>query len=342
MRVQLLGVLREVVAADEADKSAGQPKKPGGGAALHSSQSLLFEAASVAADTLHWDDLPALRVDAGDPMASWLRTVSVEEPNGRLAALGAAPERTAEVRLASARAALQAGRPDVTEMEVNALLADDPWDWRGIWLQGLAALQRGDDPGARSAFNAVYGQVPGELAPKLALALACERSAEFDVAEELYTICARTDANYTAPAAFGLARIRTQRKDLDGAVAALDLVPTTSRAYPQARRQRAGLLAGSGRGLPALAEALDSVQSVSLDPLDRVRLETDVLTLALEAVLAKGPQPTIHLAGRPAEEKPLRDGLESAYRRLAGMANDRAERIRLVDEANTVRRWTWR
>ena len=38
----------------------------------------------------------------------------------------------------------------------------------------------------RRAFNAVYGQVPGELAPKLALALACETSGEHDVAESLY------------------------------------------------------------------------------------------------------------------------------------------------------------
>ena len=94
---------------------------------------------------------------------------------------------------------------------------------------GLAALAADDAAGAQAAFNAVYGQVPGELAPKLALALACETSGELDVAESLYATCARTDANYIAPAAFGLARIRAARGDLDGALAALDLVPPTSR-----------------------------------------------------------------------------------------------------------------
>ena len=36
---------------------------------------------------------------------------------------------------------------------------------------------------AQASFNAVYGQVPGELAPKLALALACERGGEDVIAD---------------------------------------------------------------------------------------------------------------------------------------------------------------
>ena len=119
------------------------------------------------------------------------------------------------------------------------MLAEDPWEWRAVWMSGLAALDSGDFAAAQSAFNAVYGQVPGELAPKLALALACERGGEGDIAEGLYRTCASTDANYVAPAAFGLARIRAARGDVAGAVQALDLVPSTSRSYPEARRLRA-------------------------------------------------------------------------------------------------------
>ena len=85
---------------------------------------------------------------------------------------------------------------------------------------------------AQSAFNAVYGQVPGELAPKLALAVACEPGGEYDVAEGLYLTCARTDANYIAPAAFGLAAIRSDGATSTGAVPALDLVPPTSGRTP--------------------------------------------------------------------------------------------------------------
>ena len=40
-----------------------------------------------------------------------------------------------------------------------------------MWISGLAALARNDFAVAETSFNTVLGQVPGELAPKLALAL---------------------------------------------------------------------------------------------------------------------------------------------------------------------------
>ncbi|MCQ9372015.1 serine/threonine protein kinase, partial [Corynebacterium sp. 35RC1] len=157
----------------------------------------------------------------------------------RLAALREAPAMSAEVRLAIAYAALRIGRGDLVDEQVSALLNEDPWEWRGVWMSGLDALRRGDAGAARAAMNAVYGQVPGELAPKLALAVACERSREPDVAEALYTACARTDAAYLAISAFGIERIRRGHDDLDGAIRAVDLIPPTSRAFTQARRMRA-------------------------------------------------------------------------------------------------------
>jgi len=329
LRVQLLGVLREVVA-----------DRPGAGAATYSTSSLLFEVPAVSGQTLGWQDLPRLRIDENDPMTGWLHTVSIEEPNARLDALSAAPESSPEVLLATAQAALHCERLEVVDTVVSDMLTADPWEWRAVWMSGLAALARSDSVTAQSAFNAVYGQVPGELAPKLALALACEESAELDVAESLYTTCARTDANYIAPCAFGLARIRSSRADLDGAIAALDLVPPTSRAYTEARRERAGQLAASGRGLPALSEAMRSVDSLTLDAKDRATLLVGVLDVALDEVRAKGARPDILIAGVPAAEPSLRQRLESGYRELAGYADDREDMVALVDQANSVRNWT--
>jgi serine/threonine-protein kinase PknG len=184
--------------------------------------------------------------------------------------------------------------------------------------------------------------VPGELAPKLALAFACETGGDTDVAESLYVVCARSDANYIAPAAFGLARIRSGKGDTAGAVRALDLVPVTSRAFTQARRRRAGLLAESGGGLPSLAAALDSIESLTIDPVDRSRFRVEVLSAALGLVESNGADTTVLIGGRPAAEPALRDGLEAAYRDLAGHSPSREERVRLVDQANAVRRWTLR
>jgi serine/threonine-protein kinase PknG len=332
LRVQLLGVLREIVAAHASD----------GGRARHSAPSVLFEAPIVEGDVLDWQHLPALKVDPGDPMAAWLSALSVTEPEARMQALFQAPQETVEVRLDLARTAIAGGRREIADGAVAQILRDDAWEWRAVWVSGLAALADGDAPGARSSFNAVYGQVPGELAAKLALAVACERSDAHDVAEALYTVCARTDANYTAPAAFGLTRIRTARGDVDGALAALDLVPSTSRAYVEARSQRARLLAASGRGLPALSDALGSIESVTIDPLDRARLRTDVLRSALDIVHDQGPQESVEIAGVPAADPPLRDALERAYRDLAALTPAGEERVALVDRANAVRRWTLR
>ena len=210
MRVQLLGVLREVV--------AGQRNPEG--SAQHSAPSLLFHPPTASGDELSGDDLPVLRVDEHDPAAGWLATVSVQDPDARLNELAKAPEQTVETRLAVARAAIEAGRTVLAETTLSEVLAEDPWEWRAVWLSGLAALAQGNIEEARAAFNAVYGQIPGELAPKLALALACELSGESEPAEALATVCARTDADYVAPAAFLLARIRRSRGERPRAVAA--------------------------------------------------------------------------------------------------------------------------
>jgi serine/threonine-protein kinase PknG len=338
LRGQLIGVLREVVALD----------RRGDRPAAHSTASLLFEPPMVESDVLTWRNLPGLRVDESDSQAAWLASISVTDPVARLLLLLDAQNPSLEVQLATAHAAVEAGEFATADAGVGAILAEDPWEWRAIWLAGLAALARDDASAAQAAFNAVYGQVPGELAPKLALALACENGGQPDVAESLYLTCLRTDANYTAPAAFGLARIRAARAadgqgGLAEAIDALDMVPSTSRSFVAARRQRAGLLIESGGGLDTLSAALDSVESITLDPRDRAGLRVEVLEAALAHVVDDGDaRPDLTVGGLPAEQPALRDGLERAYRDLAVLTDRRDEKIRLVDQANRVRRWTWR
>jgi serine/threonine-protein kinase PknG len=331
MRVQLLGVLREVVALDRAEQ----------GVATHTNPSLLFEQPVVAGSTLTWRELPGLKVDPHDPQAGWLGTVSVADPVARITALSGAPEQTVEVRLARARAAIEAGNASLADRAIHELLDEDPWEWRAVWMSGLSAMAGGDLVRAQAAFNAVYGQVPGELAPKLALARVSEDSAP-EVAEALYQTCARTDAGYAAPAAFGLARIRVVRKDRAGALAALDLVPATSSAFVESRRQRAAALAAAGGTLDSLAAAVDSLAAVTIEPKERAEINAQVLRSALETVAEHGPSPQVRIGGRPCVEPALRDGLEQAYRELAVLSESTEERVRLVDAANEVRRWTLR
>ncbi|HIT75405.1 MAG TPA: protein kinase [Candidatus Avipropionibacterium avicola] len=331
LRLQLLGVLREVVASQT------------DGTSLTSASSVLFETPAITSSMLAWDQLPDLRADSTDPQFAWLANVSVEDPTERMEALDRAPARSPEVQLARARTALELERPDLVEHITNDMLAEDPWEWQAVWMTGLAALQHQDWVRAQLAFNAVYGQVPGELAPKLALAVACERGEEPDVAENLYGICASTDANYVAPAAFGMARIRKAKGDVDGAVEALDLVPTTSRAYAEARRLRAQvIMTRPNKGLETLAEALDTVAQVRLDNTERLRLTASVLEQALATVRKGGDKPKVSIGGHPATERGLRDGLEKTYRSLSRATRKGEDRVALVDKANEIRRWTLR
>lgn len=328
MREQLFGVLREVTAA------------VGTGAVTRSTPSQMFGQPAATADLLTWRDLPRLAIDPRDAMASWLTTVTTDEPAARFAALEGAPEQTVAVMAERADAALRTDQVQLAEHLAQRILDADPWEWRGVWLQGLAALSRSDPAAAVAAFNAVYGQLPGELAPKLALAAACEAAGEPTVAERLYTTCARTDAAFVATGQFGLARIAAQAGDRDAALHALDRIPATSRAYGDARRSRALLLAAAldpAHALQDLGQAANELEQASLQPVERASLRIRLLESALVHVQAQGPQMAQEVGGVPAAELPLRRALESAYRDAARLATDGDRRVELVDKANAVR-----
>jgi len=324
LRGQMLGVLREVVAARTE------------GVATTAAASALFEPPTATGDRFSWRQLPRLRPDSADPQAAWLARINIDDPAERLAALRGAPAQTPEVLVARGYAALELEDPATLDRCVQQLLTADPWEWRAVWLAGLGAVAGKDYATAQSSFNAVYGQVPGELAPKLALAVACELGNQPDLAESLYRVCASTDANYVTPAAFGLARVRADRGDVAGSLAALELVPNTSRGYPESQRQRAGLLVATARDSDSIGRALAAVSASRLDPWTETELEQSLLERALE-LADRGP---VRLGGQPATASQLRDLLEQTYRKRARLAEDPAVRARFVDLANSIRPWS--
>ncbi len=331
MREQLLGVLREVVALDSSADRATSITTP----------STLFTDPSIATGSLTWADLPALRQDPADPATAWLSGISVADPAERLAVLDARPDPSREVALAALSAAIEAGTAAVGSppaQRITRILEEDPWEWRAIWYSGLAALRADDRAGAISAFNAVYGQVPGELAPKLALALACELAGESASAQRLYEICARTDAAYVAAGCFGLARVEAANGNVPAALQSLERVPVTSRAFVEARRLRIDMQVGATTDPAVLAAAAAELDGLGLDPLTRSRTRTRVFTAALSAARRS---PGGAIGGVDVAERPLRLALESELRQQAQLSDDRAERIRLIDEANAIRPRTW-
>ncbi len=333
MRVQLLGVLREIAAHDSK------------GDVTRSTPSSIFDAPTVASDRLEWYDLPRLGPDVDDPLHAWLQSVTTDDPVTRRQLLDGAPGSSVGLSIEIGYADLALGHCDAVDATARALLQADPWEWRAVWMQGLAALQTGRAGDAVGAFNTVYGQLPGELAPKLALALACEQSGDLDVAERTYAVCARSDAAYVAAAQFGLARVAAAGGRRGDALAALDRIPTTSRAYGDSRRKRALILAAADGAIHRLVDldaAAHELEQATMDEAQRAQVRVQIYESALRQVLSAGsgsagPDGDGTVGGVAASEVPLRQALERAYRAAATYQSDRRARVQLVDLANQVR-----
>ncbi|MFC4078999.1 serine/threonine-protein kinase [Amycolatopsis samaneae] len=345
MRDQVHGVLLEVLSAGD-----GEPR-PAPSAYFTPERGTFGTAAGeVSADggadqEVDWaavpQALPTPLVDPSDPGAGFLATLGATEPADLVATLLAAPVRSAEVLLRLVDARIAAGDHDGARADLAEFAAAAPRDWRVAWYQGVAALAAGDRPAADTAFDAVYGELPGELAPKLALAAAAEWGGDDERAGALYGRVWRTDTTYVN-AAFGLARVLRRRRRWPDAVAALDGVPDTSSQHLAAQvaaiRTR---LDPDQVGKADLLDASARLQRLKMDIERQARLSVEVFTAALNWVLDHpGAERSGTVVGHAFDERKLRTGLERAYRHLAKLADDPDTRSGLVDRANQVRPWT--
>ncbi|MEV4257935.1 tetratricopeptide repeat protein, partial [Spirillospora sp. NPDC049652] len=231
MADQLLGVLREVLAAED-----GHPRQAPSG--LFGPER--FASAAVAGETgapgdvplpaltpaQHAASLPVPLVDGADPSAGFLAGLTALEPAQLAASAEAAPERTPEVKLTLARVRIELGEIGRAEELLREVEAERPHDWRIEWYRAVAQLADGRIEPADAAFDRLYSLMPGELAPKLALAACREHRAPQD-AVRLYETVWRTDRGHIN-AAFGLARLKLAAGDRAGAIAVLEQVPPTS------------------------------------------------------------------------------------------------------------------
>ena len=272
-------------------------------------------------------------------MAGFVAGLS-SEPKERLTQLARAPQQTSEVILERMRAAIIIGNTVFANRQGQELLKQNPWQWRAVWYQGVAAMQAEDWTSAIAHFNAVYGQLPGELAPKFALAVACERGGQKELAEHLFAVCATTDANYVTGSAFGLARLRAERGDRAGILQALELVPGTSSGYSSAQRMRADQLLAQTDTPESLLAAWEAITAAQLDQQDTANYQAKILSRALP-VLKKHPEAKQYQFGNiPFTDAAIRSQLESTYRQLANYQEDAAEHNRLIEQANTTRKWS--
>jgi serine/threonine-protein kinase PknG len=286
--------------------------------------------------------LPVPLVDPTDPTAALLATVG-DDRDAVTKVVTSTTEPTPELRLRLVRAHLAADDPSAADAELRTLEAELAGDWRLNWYRALAALLADQPDRAADEFGVVYATLPGEAAPKLALAATAEATGDDADAEPLYTLIARVDPGLT-DAAFGRARIALRADDRDTALTALDAVPTTSNLHVAAQlaavtaQLRERSRAPGTRLTPSeLTDAAHRVERLNLDPATQHRVRATVLTAALEL----GEQRNTTILGLPWGDRELRQELERCLRGSARLALVPAERVALVDRANSVRPRTW-
>lgn len=305
--------------------------------------------------------LPVPLVDQSDPAAGLLNSTALSEPTQTLDSIRSAREGglssvigtdpsddhpSREIDLIEARAYLELGEAQTALDLLNEANEHHGKSWRTEWFLGLGALLTDDVVGAHARFYDVLSAMPGEVAPKLAVAATAELMGNHDVALQHYRSLWQTDRAIVT-AAFGLARMRYAGGDVEGAVKALDDVPPTSRHF-NAANCTAILTLVHGRDPgevheDQLREAAHRLESMPDSEPRKQRLVILVLGIALGWIHRRPDQsPTDASArgdilGYKFNDHGLRAGTEKSLRKLARGTVNRTQRFRLVDLANFVR-----
>jgi serine/threonine-protein kinase PknG len=371
MAEQLTGVLREVLSAADGQprpafsglfspelRAVGTDLSPAHSNGTGNGNGTQTVTPPPAADVVA--GLPVPLTDGTDPAAGYLATLGGLEPAAQAQALlgavtgdaGLPPgvAESPETRLALVRALIDAGDLAAARSALSELSPAATGDWRIAWYSGLCELAGGKPARAREAFSAVCDDLPGELAPKLALGFAAEAAGDLAAARHYFQLVWLIDRSYVS-AGFGTARAYLACGDRVSAIAAVAAVPDTSSHHAAAQIAAVRLLVAGGGGLSAadLQQADLRLGRLSLDDNDprRHQLVVEVLRAALDWVSVAPAVPQQGLArsvgerilGCEPNERSLRFGLERGYRALATLLPER--RIELVDMANNVRPRTW-
>jgi serine/threonine-protein kinase PknG len=343
MAVQLTGVLREVVALERGEQ------QPAVSSLFTTERYSAGTEGVTAADAPTGAQLaaalPLPLPDPADPNFGYLNTLG-GRADQIIRVLGELRNPTPEVHYRVVRAAIEIGGFDEARRRLDKIAAVDAFDWRVGWYRGLVALCQGNALEARAKFEEVYAELPGELAPKLGIAVAAEQAAQLSDALRYYQLVWSVDRSYVT-AAFALARLRIGAKDHAGAVEVLGQIPeiaiqrtAAEIAAVRARLDSPGFADWAG---PAeLARLGERVDALGLDGEAHESLVCEVLGGALAWRLhdpAAAADRT--LFGAALTEDGLRGALERSYRARARMAQSRAGRIAMVDCANRVRPRTW-
>ena len=343
MADQLLGILREVVASDRNSPCPSTSNLFGG--------DRLSYLITGALDPILVDaqQVPLALIDKNDSALQEILGAMVitdtKQRSERLAEITKQYPQSTGAQLQSVDFWFTPESSSKIEPLLQSVEKIDPWEWRVTWNRGRIALLNGKSKEAIVHFDRVYTDLPGELAPQLALALALEQNRDYSEAIFYYQRVLQTNPDYPT-AAFGRARchMALQTKESGqrhAAVSALKQIPPTSSLYIRSQAQAVQTWASDDHTLPNVQDLVAASQimdQLSLQGLERYQLMYGLFNNALQMV-EKNPQiatSTTKVMNRSLTKSEMQIGLESVLRSMAHLSEG-GEKIRLVDEANRVR-----
>jgi serine/threonine-protein kinase PknG len=334
---QLYGILREIVAL----KTTPKPME----SQVFTVDNFLDPEDAVGTETVEVNHLPTLKMDAKDIASNdLLRLSAITSPEKRILALMQLVDKfktnSVEARLRLVDSYIEAGKFDEAEKLLSQIAQEDEFEWRVHWYRGksLLAQDKGDE--ANFEFEKVYFEMPGELAPKLAIAYSAEKSGQIEEALNYYNRVAKVDPNNTT-ACFGLSRCWMRKKDMSGASNALNLVPPNHSLYTQSRIALAKVLMVDEEALTEgdIEQLSQTVSSITTEGGIVHQLAARVLNIAVKMIASKKLKENraASLLGYKLEERGLRLGAEAEYRKAARFAASPEEKVKWVNLANAVR-----
>jgi serine/threonine-protein kinase PknG len=331
MADNLLGILRETVA------TLDEPKP--------------FESLNFGPDKMSMEDmgadyriLPTLKLDLLDTGANTALTnapmVGKMDDAAIQTLLRQYPD-SFELPLRLASAFISLGEYKRSDELLKVVEEKDPFDWRVHWYRGVAALAQEQPDTALKSFDQVYFELPGELAPKLALAVANELSGNLNAALSFYEIVSRTNPEYTS-ASFGLARVHDAQNAAKDAVEAYKRIRSSSVHYTQAQVALTRTLIKFDPGHTEFEQMTEALQALTLEGLDKHSLSAEVLQAAISRihVLSQSAPSSITILGNPVNDRALRLALERELRACAAYVKTREAKRALIDHANLQRPMT--
>ncbi|MEU6859123.1 tetratricopeptide repeat protein [Glycomyces sp. NPDC046736] len=339
MRTQVRGVLHEVQSVQKGEPKSEPSTLFTGEQAVFGEPDVEYDihAAGSPFDIAH--ALPTPMIDLSDPMAAFLATLQATDAGGILAELNSAPRQSPEVQMRRVQTLVNAGDLHQAAAALDQFAQREGNTWQVTWMRALISLLAGDFHTAAAHFDAVYSHLPGEFAPRLALAACAELAGRRDLALPHYTRIWTCDHRFVS-AAYGRARLLDLEGNSTDAISTLHQVPKTSAQYGIAQTAAIQTALHSRTSPPSLLDMhhmAGRLDELKLEPRRRHLVSTRILHLALETVQRTGPAHEPRVFGAQPEERELRFALERAYRDLAHACTRREDQVYYFDLANRHR-----